>query len=75
MVLDGDTILNPDGFRVKNECVNHKVLDLIGDMYTSGYRLSADVIAVRSGHFHNNEVLKKLFADVANYKVFDGDEK
>lgn len=75
VVLDGDTILNPDGFRVKNECVNHKVLDLIGDMYTSGYRLSADVIAVRSGHFHNNEVLKKLFADVANYKVFDGDEK
>ncbi len=75
VVLDGDTILNPEGFRVKNECVNHKVLDLIGDMYTSGYRLAADVHAVRSGHFHNNEILKKLFADVANYKVFDGDKK
>lgn len=75
VVLDGDTILNPEGFRVKNECVNHKVLDLIGDMYTSGYRLVADVNAVRSGHFHNNEILKKLFADASNYKVFDGDKK
>lgn len=69
VVLDGNTILNPEGFRVKNECVNHKVLDLIGDMYTSGYRLSADVVAVRTGHFHNNEVLKKLFSDSANYKI------
>ena len=75
VVLDGDTILNPEGFRVKNECVNHKVLDLIGDMYTSGYRLVADVVAVCSGHFHNNEILKKLFADATNYKVFDGDKK
>lgn len=69
VVLDGEKLLNPEGFRVENECVNHKVLDLIGDMYTSGFRISANIKAFRSGHFHNNEVLKKLFEDTANYEI------
>ena len=71
VVLDGENILNPDGFRVKNECVNHKVLDAVGDLYTSGYFVLADVRAYRTGHFHNNEVLKKLFADKENYEIVE----
>ena len=71
VVLDGETILNEGGFRLKNECVNHKVLDLIGDMYTSGYRLLAEAIGYRSGHYHNNEVLKNLFADDDNYEIVE----
>ena len=69
VVLDGEKILNPEGFKVANECVNHKVLDLIGDLYTSGYRIAANVNAYRTGHYHNNEVLKKLFADSGNYEI------
>ncbi len=69
VVLDGNKILNPEGFRVQNECVNHKVLDLIGDLYTSGYFILADVKAYRTGHFHNNEVLKKLFENKENYQI------
>ena len=69
VVLDGEKILNPEGFVVENECVNHKVLDLIGDMYTSGYQLVAKVKAFRTGHFHNNEILKKVFADTSNYEI------
>lgn len=71
VVLDGEKILNEGGFRVENEAVNHKVLDCIGDMFTSGYRLLADVTAEKSGHFHNNEVLKKLFADTHNYQIVE----
>lgn len=71
VVLDGETVLNEGGFRIANECVNHKVLDCIGDMYTSGYRLLADVKAFHSGHYHNNEVLKKLFSDENNYKIIE----
>lgn len=71
VVLDGEKILNEGGFRVENETVNHKVLDCIGDMFTSGYRLLADVTAEKSGHFHNNEVLKKLFADTHNYQIVE----
>ena len=71
VVLDGEKILNEGGFRVENEAVNHKVLDCIGDMYTSGYRLLANITAEKSGHFHNNEVLKKLFADTHNYQIIE----
>ena len=72
VVLDGETILNEGGFRTKNECVNHKTLDCIGDMYTSGYILQAAAEAYHTGHFHNNEVLKKLFADSENYEIVEG---
>ncbi len=69
VVLDGENILNPEGFRVQNECVNHKVLDAVGDLYTSGYYILAKVVASKTGHYHNNEVLKKLFASSDNYEV------
>jgi UDP-3-O-[3-hydroxymyristoyl] N-acetylglucosamine deacetylase len=71
VVLDGDKILNPEGFRVPNECVNHKVLDTIGDLYTSGYYILANVIASKSGHFHNNEILKVLFGSPENYEIIE----
>ena len=71
VVLDGNNILNEGGFRTKNECVNHKVLDCIGDLYTSGYRIKAKVTAYHTGHFHNNELLKKLFADSDNYEIVE----
>ncbi|MBR1756839.1 MAG: UDP-3-O-[Alphaproteobacteria bacterium] len=71
VVLDGDNILNEGGFRVENECVKHKVLDCIGDMFTSGYRILAEIEAEKTGHFHNNEVLKKLFADAQNYEIVE----
>lgn len=69
VVLDGNKILNPDGFRVTNECVNHKVLDAIGDMYTCGCGLRAKLTAYHSGHFHNNQILRNLFADKSNYST------
>lgn len=69
VVLDGETILNEGGFRVANECVNHKVLDAIGDLYTSGYPVIGELNASKTGHYHTNELLKKLFADSANYKI------
>lgn len=69
IVLDGDTILNEGGFRIPNECVNHKVLDAIGDLYTAGYRIYGNYSASKTGHYHNNELLKLLFADSANYQI------
>ncbi|MBQ9271399.1 MAG: UDP-3-O-[Alphaproteobacteria bacterium] len=72
VVLDGEMILNEGGFRVQNECVKHKTLDCIGDMLTSGYAIRAEVEAFHSGHFHNNEVLKKLFACADNYEIVEG---
>ncbi|MBR1605211.1 MAG: UDP-3-O-[Alphaproteobacteria bacterium] len=69
VVLDGDKILNEGGFRVKNECVNHKVLDAIGDLYTAGFVIYGRYQADKTGHYHNNELLKLVFADSANYQI------
>ena len=71
VVLDGDKILNEGGFRVKNECVNHKVLDAIGDMYTAGYSVLGKLTANKTGHYHNNLILKALFADKTNYQIIE----
>ena len=69
IVLDGNTILNPEGFRVANECVKHKVLDAIGDLYTSGYHICGRLVASKTGHYHNNMLLRKLFADSTQYEL------
>lgn len=69
VVLDGETILNEGGFKVPNECVNHKVLDAIGDMYTAGLPVVGKLTASKTGHYHNNQILKVLFADAANYEI------
>ena len=72
VVLDGETVLNPEGLRFENECVKHKALDAIGDLYTSGYRILGAFRGFHSGHYHNNELLKKLFADTTNFEITEG---
>lgn len=69
VVLDGDKILNEGGFKVANECVNHKVLDAIGDMYTSGFPILGKLTADKTGHYHNNQLLKVLFSDNTQYEI------
>ena len=46
--------------RFKNECVRHKILDLIGDLSIFGYELIADIEAFKSGHELNLQMVKKL---------------
>lgn len=69
VVLDGEKVLNAGGLRCPNECVNHKVLDAIGDLYTSGFFIQAEMVASKTGHFHSNELLKVLFSDSSNYEI------
>lgn len=48
------------GFRWPNEPVRHKTLDLIGDFALLGMPLKAHVLAARSGHAANVEIVRKL---------------
>jgi UDP-3-O-[3-hydroxymyristoyl] N-acetylglucosamine deacetylase len=70
VAIGADSIVNPQGLRYKKELVNHKILDLIGDLYTGGYRLLGRVEAHKTGHFLNNLFLKELFSDPANYAIY-----
>lgn len=70
VVIGEDDVINPQGLRYKKELVNHKILDLIGDFYTSGYRILGKVEASRTGHYLNNLFLKELFSDPLNYTIY-----
>jgi len=70
VVIGEDEVVNPHGLRYKKELVNHKILDLIGDLYTSGYRLLGKVEANKTGHYLNNLLLRELFSDPENYTIY-----
>ncbi|PID28783.1 MAG: UDP-3-O-[3-hydroxymyristoyl] N-acetylglucosamine deacetylase [Candidatus Cloacimonadota bacterium] len=53
-------ILNSEPLRYHNEFVRHKVLDLIGDMALLGLPVRGHILAARSGHKANVELVKKL---------------
>ena len=53
-------ILNNETLRFPNEPVRHKVVDLIGDLSLIGVPLKAHILAGRSGHKSNVELVKKL---------------
>ena len=46
--------------RFPNEPVRHKILDLVGDLYVLGMPIQGHVIAIKSGHKLNMEMVKKL---------------
>jgi len=71
IAIQGDTVLNPDGLRDANEFVEHKILDAIGDLYEAGMPIIGCFKGIKSGHFHNNQLLRLLFADSANYEIIE----
>ena len=75
IVVKDKEVLNEEGLRNKHEFVNHKILDCIGDLYTSGYRLLADVKCSQGGHYLTNELLRKVFDNQENFAVLEIQEK
>ncbi len=75
IVVKDKEILNKGGLRNRNEFVNHKILDCIGDLYTSGYRILADVKCSQGGHYLTNELLRKVFDNQENFAVLEIQEK
>jgi UDP-3-O-[3-hydroxymyristoyl] N-acetylglucosamine deacetylase/3-hydroxyacyl-[acyl-carrier-protein] dehydratase len=59
-------VLNSDGpiknsFRFPNECVRHKIADLIGDLALVGRGLAGRIVAYKSGHSLNQCLATKLY--------------
>lgn len=69
VVVDGDTVMNPEGLRSENEFVVHKTLDAVGDLYQAGLPIIGHFSGVKSGHAHTNALLRKLMADPSAYEV------
>jgi UDP-3-O-[3-hydroxymyristoyl] N-acetylglucosamine deacetylase len=75
IVVKGDDILNEDGLRNSKEFVNHKILDCIGDLYTSGYRMIANIVCSQGGHYLTNQLLKKTFENKDNFSIVEIQER
>ncbi len=75
IVVKEEEILNPDGLRNSKEFVNHKILDCIGDLYTSGYRIIGNIKCSRGGHYLTNKLLRKVFDNKENFSILEIKEK
>ncbi len=69
VVVDDYRILNEDGLRYEDECVKHKILDAIGDLYLLGYSLIGSFSGYKSGHALNNALLQELMAQQSAWEL------
>ena len=69
IVVQGDKILNEDGLRSRHEFVEHKILDCLGDIMLSGYRIFGHIKTSQGGHLLTNTLLRKFFADKSNWSL------
>ena len=75
IVVKDQNILNKQGLRNDKEFVNHKILDCMGDLYLSGYRIVGKIICSQGGHKLTNQLLRKVFENKENYSLVEIKEK
>ncbi len=59
-------VINSDGpiknsYRFPDECVRHKIVDLIGDLALVGRALKGRIVAYKSGHSLNQQLVRRLY--------------
>ena len=75
IVVKDDEILNKEKLRNKKEFVNHKILDCMGDLYLSGYRVVGSIKCSQGGHNLTNKLLRKVFSNDSNFSILEVSEK
>ena len=71
VVVKDSKILNKSGLRNDLEFVNHKILDCMGDLFLSGYKIIGSVKCSQGGHYLTNKLLKEIFRDPDNYSLIE----
>ena len=75
IVVKDNKILNDKGLRNKKEFVNHKILDCMGDLYLTGYKIVAKITCSQGGHKLTNDILRLVFEDANNFSIIEIKEK
>ena len=75
IVVKDNQIMNKEGLRNKKEFVNHKILDCMGDLYLTGYKIIGKIICSQGGHKLTNQLLRKVFQDKNNFSIIEIKEK
>jgi UDP-3-O-[3-hydroxymyristoyl] N-acetylglucosamine deacetylase len=71
IVVKDNKVLNKDGLRNTKEFVNHKILDCMGDLYLSGYKIIGKIVCSQGGHKLTNQLLRKVFEDNQNFSILE----
>ena len=72
VVLDERRVLNPEGLRMPDEFVRHKVLDLLGDLALLGMPIQGHVKVERGGHALHQRLIAELANDPSSYEIVTG---
>ena len=75
IVVKDNTVLNKGGLRNEKEFVNHKILDCIGDLFLSGYKVVGKIVCSQGGHKLTNDLLRKVYEDEKNFSLHEIKEK
>ena len=75
VVVDDDKILNSEKLRNEKEFVNHKILDCMGDLFLSGYKMIGSIKCSQGGHMLTNKLLRKVFDNKDNFSIIEVKEK
>ena len=68
IVVMENKILNEDGLRNRHEFIDHKILDCMGDLMLSGYRIFGHVKTSQGGHQLTTALLKEFFSNKTNWE-------
>lgn len=60
VVIDENGIMNPEGLRIEDEFIRHKMLDAVGDLMLAGAPIAGAYEAVQPGHSINNQLVRAL---------------
>jgi UDP-3-O-[3-hydroxymyristoyl] N-acetylglucosamine deacetylase len=75
IVVKNEEILIKEKLRNNLEFVNHKILDCMGDLYLSGYKIIGKLYCSEGGHKLTNDLLRQVFLDEDNYSIIEINEK
>ena len=77
IVVKENKILNEDGLRYRDEFINHKILDCLGDLMLLGHRIFGHIKTSQGGHQLTNVLLKEFLSNKSNWEFvsFEGKQK
>ncbi len=71
IAVDEEKVINPEGLRMDDEFVVHKILDAVGDLYVMGHSIIGKYTSNKGGHYHNNQLVRKVMSDASSYEIIE----
>jgi len=75
IVVKENKILNEDGLRYRDEFVNHKILDCLGDLMLAGHRIFGQVKTSQGGHQLTSALLHEFLSSKSNWEFVNFEKK